>query len=150
MSDDEKMGPITKPKPEQLCRCGDCGNWFDRRDKRAFVNNWKPGDREEFKDLGQSCPACQQMSAAARAWALWNGCQGVFSCSVFNSRKEAFDAKGDCEAFEKIVPVRIVVERKDQWFYRDCEEREWEKLRGDGANKKAPAVSSEGSKSQND
>lgn len=137
---DEGMGPEARPKLEHLCRCGDCGNWFDTRDARAFVPNWKPGNIEDFKDLESSCPACQQMSDAATAWALWNGCQGVFSCSVFNSRKEALDAKGDCEVFEKVVPVRVVVEYEWRWLDRDHCEAEAEKCRSVDANKKAPGT----------
>ena len=70
------------------------------------------------------------------AWALWNNCQGVFSCSVFRTKTEAdialaqwhvaAEERGGPGSLDGIivVPVKIDVEPKERWFFREAIERE--------------------------
>lgn len=58
------------------------------------------------------------------AWALWNSCQGVFTCGVFHTLREA------CEQMEKypsegerVVPVTITVDPPSKWMDREMFER---------------------------
>lgn len=55
-------------------------------------------------------------TAAYRAWAIWNPCQGVFTSSVFHSKIEAEHALQswvrDDPTF-KVVPVTMVVDHEE-------------------------------------
>jgi len=100
--------------------CTECGHFFDPADKRALVF-------EERPDL-TTCPACAIMGIkSVGAWAVYNGCQGIFTCGVGNSRKDA-EARlnsGDYEgAGCTVVPVRVIVEPDDRRWIREWQERE--------------------------
>lgn len=107
--------------------CDDCGHIFDPSDSRAFL---KP-EEKKYAHLENSCPACQQMQSGATAWAIWNDCQGIFTCSIFHSKKEAEKILGKdfTRDQEKVVPVRVLVEPEDNWWMRDMHEKEAEKYR---------------------
>jgi len=114
--------------------CGRCGHAFDRDDRRGFV----PTHRRLYPELTPVCPACHQMSDAAEAWAVWNGCQGIFTCSIFHRRREAEDCLRATfsSASERVVPVRVLIEPEDDWWLR--EEREREADRDDPAPPSGP------------
>jgi len=61
-------------------------------------------------------------------WAAWNGCQGIFTCSVRRSRKEV---ERDFATYEgagcSIVPVYVFVAPSEEWGYCDLTERDREK-----------------------
>lgn len=66
----------------------------------------------------------------AEAWAVWNDCQGVFSCSVTHSKKEAEAILEKMKAADcRVVPVRVIVEPEVNHWYREAAEREQERLR---------------------
>ena len=58
------------------------------------------------------------------AWALWNSCQGVFTCGVFHSLKEAREnvEKHPSEGM-RVVPVTITVDPPAKWMDREMSER---------------------------
>ena len=112
--------------PLRIVRCGDCGHYFDAADRRGHV----PRDAADVRRYGKTCPACwQEQHGGAEGWALWNGCQGVFTDAVTHSKAdaEALLAKHEYSGvFEKVVPVRIHVERDDNVWRREMAERERE------------------------
>lgn len=66
----------------------------------------------------------------AEAWAVWNDCQGVFTCSVTHSKKEAEAILEKMKAEDcRVVPVRVIVEPEVNHWYREAAEREQERLR---------------------
>ena len=72
----------------------------------------------EAEDIARrNCRDCE-------AWAIWNSCHGVFDCSVRGTRKECEEILPHYDATAEIVPVRIVVEDRDEW---------WRRLRAEGA-----------------
>lgn len=110
--------------PLRIARCDDCGFYFDAADRRGFV----PEEPQERHRYGQHCPACQiEQHGGVEAWALWNGCQGVFTDAVTHTKAEAHAlwAQHECrEVFDKVVPVRIHVEHEDNVWRREMAERE--------------------------
>ena len=57
------------------------------------------------------------------AWAIWNGCQGVFTCSVRHRRSECEEIMGEYDGC-KIVPVTVVVDEPSGWWRRHVAEDE--------------------------
>jgi len=112
--------------PLNIERCDECGYYFDAADRRGSV----PKTREEALRYGKHCPACwQERHGGADGWALWNGCQGVFANAVTHTRAEAkalWEELGWGDVIEKVVPVRIHVEREDGVWHREWQEREME------------------------
>lgn len=110
--------------PLRIVRCDECGHYFDAADRRGSV----PKTPEDVRRYGKTCPACwQEQHGGVEAWALWNSCQGVFTDAVTHTRAEAeaLWAKDKCsDVFEKVVPVRIHVERDDNVWQREWQERE--------------------------
>lgn len=100
--------------------CTQCDHLFDPSDERAFVSEKRP-------DLN-SCPACTIMGIrSTEAWAVYNGCQGVFTCGVGSSKADAVTRleSGDYEgAGCEVVPVRIVVEPEERRYIREWMERD--------------------------
>jgi hypothetical protein len=112
-------------KQDHIRDCGECGMIFDARDRRAFV----PENAKLYPKLEPVCPACNMINHGAEAWACWNGCQGVFTDAVFNSRAEANAKKEEWgEAVEKVVPVCVIVEPEDNWFGREIDEETNERI----------------------
>lgn len=109
---------------DHIATCGDCEHLFDTRDDRAFVLN--DADKKKYPELHSVCPACNQVSDASKAWAVWNDCQGIFTNAVFNSRAEAMACLAETFTVdqESVVPVRVLVEPEENWWHRAFEERE--------------------------
>lgn len=112
--------------PLRIVRCNDCGHYFDAADRRGYV----PELPEDVRRYGEHCPACQmEQHGGAEGWALWNGCQGVFTDAVTHTRAEAearWAELGWGDVIDKVVPVRIHVEREDNVWQREMAERERE------------------------
>lgn len=126
--DSHKVIPKGTPEGDDRTlapRCRDCGHFFDPSDGRAFVH--VPSER--YPDLGHACPACHQMARSAEAWAVWNGCQGVFTDQVYHRKDDALTAmKEEPEVYEAVVPVRVIVEPKTERELREWRETQ---LRGE-------------------
>jgi hypothetical protein len=56
------------------------------------------------------------------AWAIWNNCQGVFTCSVRHRRSECVEILKDYPQ-GKIVPVTIIVDPPEEWWRRHAYEQ---------------------------
>lgn len=99
-----------------MLRCDECGFMFDQKDKRCSLST-----DERYPNL---CPACALMSyRGSTAWAIHNDCQGVFTMAVHSTREAALKELGEPGWNGCVVaPVRIYVEPKDRWPYREwCE-----------------------------
>lgn len=96
--------------------CWRCDNKFPRADKRGFYSKERP-------DLAM-CPLCNA-TRNGEAWAIWNGCNGVFTTEVYDT-KAAADA--ECAKLEwdgcKVVPVRVILEPGDDVWQRALAERD--------------------------
>jgi hypothetical protein len=92
------------PRLPKMLICRACDHRFDPRDERARVFPNSP-------DL-DACPACNAIENQGReAWAVWNSCNGVFSCSVAETKEaatERLNAGGFDPSSESVIPVVIV------------------------------------------
>lgn len=59
-----------------------------------------------------------------QAWAIWNRCEGVFTCSVFHRRSEAVESLRSTP-FDggRVVPVTITVDLPEKWSDRHDREQ---------------------------
>jgi hypothetical protein len=126
---DVPMPAGTKHPAPSPTICDNCEHFFDPTDKRAFLH----GPYAE-------CPLCATLNhRSTTAWAVWNGCNGVFEDRVTREEaekllREEYDGVGTC-----VVPVVVVMapddlrhrfrdgfltvaERESAW-QRDCESR---------------------------
>lgn len=95
--------------------CGECGYFFDPADKRAFLSD-DPFYRDpRYRGLGSICSACEQMRRGDKFWAVTNDCNGIFE--VFCG-KAAADEAAPTFPDGKVIPVRVLVEPKDDWWKR--------------------------------
>jgi hypothetical protein len=102
--------------------CGDCGHFFDPADKRAHI----PSDRSDRR-WTPVCPCCATMTLSGdEAWAVWNSCQGVFTCGVAHSRAAAVEKLKDYDGVaDKVIPVRVYAEPEDRRDMREWSERQF-------------------------
>jgi hypothetical protein len=96
-------------------KCDECENVFDSLDTRS-----SPAKQEGEISY---CPLCAyQRFHGSEAWAVWNGCQGVW-CDYIGWQKDEITKilnekfAGDDDA--KVVPVRVYVETSDRVFFRE-------------------------------
>ena len=106
------------PRLPKMLVCHACEMRFDPRDKRAGVFPERP-------DLN-SCPACSAIeNHGCEAWAVWNSCNGVFSCSVAETKERATERLNTAGYFdptsESVIPVTIVYGDR----FIDAPFREW-------------------------
>lgn len=106
------------PRLPKMLVCAACENRFDPRDDRAAI----------FPDSPtlNACPACNTLRRGRAAWAVWNSCNGVFSCSVAETKESATARLNSAGYFDKasesVVPVVIVYGKPfldgAQWDHR--------------------------------
>lgn len=87
-----------------MLTCIECGFDFDQRDPRAGVFEGRP-------DLSR-CPACYMLESGRTGWAVWNDCNGIFGCSVRETKESAQERLHTAGYFdpasETVAPVVIV------------------------------------------
>ncbi len=102
---------------DRMLTCDECGHLFDPSDTRAFA----------YPDAGPRCAYCWAMTiTGAEAWAVWNNCEGIFTCSVTHTKEEAeaILKRSGCGPDEKVVPVRVLLELEQHRWRREAEERD--------------------------
>lgn len=117
---------IVHPKPSDACemvRCEQCDNYFDARDKRAFLPS---------EPNGWYCPLCAYRRLHGdKQWAVWNSCNGIFECRVRRHEAEALiNGRDYHRESESTVPVRVYIEPEDEWHMRAWSENGWEDSQG--------------------
>lgn len=91
-------------RPPAMLVCTECEMRFDPRDARAAVY----ADRPSLN----ACPACNAVRRGRAAWAVYNGCNGIFGCSVRETKDGAIERLQTAGYFdpasESVVPVIIL------------------------------------------
>jgi hypothetical protein len=100
-----------------IIACDRCEHSFDAMHPESWIST-----KEE---AGALCPLCAVIVLrSSEAWAVWNSCNGVFETTWRRAEAEQLIAGSyrDCDA--SAVPVRVMLEPKEDVHMRHWRETE--------------------------